>query len=222
MNAQRGNGERDLGHARCTGGLRDREGSRPTSPITTWSRPSAPATTTPSSGCITAITAASRAHILRIVRDHGRAEDLTQDVFVSALRRMRETDRPIAFKPWIYEIAKNAVHRRVPARRGERTRSASTPRTARRPSCGRASPATGPSPHAAVDAKQCLDDLCGAFDGLSDTHHQILVMRELEGLSYREIGERLGMSRASVESTLFRARRRLIEEYDELPPASAA
>ena len=33
---------------------------------------------------------------------------------------------------------------------------------------------------------------------------------------YREIGERLGMSRPSVESTLFRARRRLTEEYDEL------
>ncbi|MDX6726389.1 MAG: hypothetical protein QOK49_1194, partial [Baekduia sp.] len=36
------------------------------------------------------------------------------------------------------------------------------------------------------------------------------------GLSYREIGERLGMSRPSVESTLFRARRRLTEEYEEL------
>ena len=41
-------------------------------------------------------------------------------------------------------------------------------------------------------------------------------MRELEGLSYREIGERLGMSRPAVESTLFRARRRLSEEYDDL------
>src|SRR3982750_2993622 len=48
------------------------------------------------------------AYIFGMVRDHGRAEDLTQEVFVSALRRMRQTDRPIAFKPWIYEIAKNA------------------------------------------------------------------------------------------------------------------
>ena len=61
-----------------------------------------------------------------------------------------------------------------------------------------------------------LDHLRGAFGGLSETHHEILVMRELEGLSYREIGERLGMSRPSVESTLFRARRRLTEEYEEL------
>ena len=42
------------------------------------------------------------------VHDHGRAEDIAQDVFMSALRRMRSSDRPIAFKPWIYEIAKNA------------------------------------------------------------------------------------------------------------------
>ena len=51
---------------------------------------------------------------------------------------------------------------------------------------------------------------------MSELHHRILVLRELEGLSYGEIGERLGMSRPVVESTLFRARRRLAEEYEEL------
>src|SRR5215208_891388 len=47
-------------------------------------------------------------YVYGMVHDHARAEDITQDVFMSALRRMRETDRPIIFKPWIYEIAKNA------------------------------------------------------------------------------------------------------------------
>ena len=47
-------------------------------------------------------------YVQGMVHDHARAEDITQDVFMSALRRMRDTDRPIAFKPWIYEIAKNA------------------------------------------------------------------------------------------------------------------
>ena len=65
-------------------------------------------------------------------------------------------------------------------------------------------------------SKQQLDDLCGAFGGLSESHHRVLVLRELEGLSYAEIGERIGMTRAMVESTLFRARRRLSEEYEEL------
>ena len=41
-------------------------------------------------------------------------------------------------------------------------------------------------------------------------------MRELAGLSYQEIGARLGLTRASVESTLFRARRRLEVEYEEI------
>src|SRR5436189_2295982 len=48
------------------------------------------------------------AYVLGMVKDHQRAEDVTQEVFVSALRRMRATEGPIAFKPWIYEIAKNA------------------------------------------------------------------------------------------------------------------
>ena len=73
-----------------------------------------------------------------------------------------------------------------------------------------------PAPEAAVAAKQQLGHMVGAFGGLSEAHHQILVLRELEGLSYREIGERMGLSRPAVESTLFRARRRLSEEYDEL------
>ncbi len=154
-------------------------------------------------------------YVFGMVKDHGRAEDITQEVFVSALRRMRQTERPIAFKPWIYEIARNAC---IDAyRRGRRAEEVSFDADDRlSPSDYGRLVATGPGPDAAVDAKLELDNLCGAFGGLSDTHHQILVMRELEGLSYADIGERMGMSRPAVESTLFRARKRLGEEYDEL------
>src|SRR5437763_1413728 len=155
------------------------------------------------------------AYVRGMVKDHGRAEDVTQEVFFSALRRMRETERPIAFKPWVYEIARNACIDLF--RRTSRAEELSYDQEG-----GLAGDdysrlvSQGPTPDAAVDAKQQLDHLRGAFGGLSETHHQILVLRELEGLSYREIGERLGMSRPAVESTLFRARRRLTEEYDEL------
>ena len=37
------------------------------------------------------------AYVYGMVNDYGRAEDITQEVFISALRRMRETERPIAF-----------------------------------------------------------------------------------------------------------------------------
>src|SRR3954454_23976499 len=138
------------------------------------------------------------AYVYGMVSDHARAEDIAQEVFVSALRRMRETERPIAFRPWIYEIAKNACidafRRRSRAEEvslntddggygGDHLRLLSSE----------------PAPDAAVETKQRLDHLCGAFGGLSEAHHQILVLRELEGLSYREIGERMGLSRPAVE-----------------------
>jgi RNA polymerase sigma factor (sigma-70 family) len=155
------------------------------------------------------------AYVMGMVKDHGRAEDVTQEVFVSALRRMRETERPIAFKPWIYEIAKNAcIDQFRRSRRAEEVSLEADEGLA--PSDYGKLVGSDPTPDAAVAAKQDLDHLCGAMGGLSDTHHEILVMREFEGMSYREIGDRLGMSRPAVESTLFRARRRLTEEYDDL------
>src|SRR3954452_1561611 len=154
-------------------------------------------------------------YIFGMVKDHARAEDLSQEVFMSALRRMRDTDRPIAFKPWVYEIAKNACIDQF--RRSKRAEEVSYDADEGMGAAdyGRliSSDAT---PDIAMERRQDLDHLRGALGGLSEAHHQILVMREFEGLSYREIGERMGMSRPSVESTLFRARKRLSEEYDEL------
>ena len=155
------------------------------------------------------------AFILSKVHDHGRAEDIAQEVFMSALRRLRSADQSIAFKPWLYEIAKNACIDEF--RRGSRAREVPLE------SDGefvvdreKSSVSAVPTPAAAVESKQRLDDLRGAFGGLSATHHQLLVMREFEGMSYDEIGRRLDMTRQMVESSLFRARRKLNEEYEEL------
>ena len=49
------------------------------------------------------------AFVRRLLRDETRAEDVTQEAFISALRRLRQTDATIIFKPWIYEIARNAA-----------------------------------------------------------------------------------------------------------------
>jgi RNA polymerase sigma factor (sigma-70 family) len=153
-------------------------------------------------------------YVRGMVRDHGRAEDIAQEVFISALRRLRDTERPIAFKPWVYEIAKNACideHRR-----SKRAREVPFADEDELPGSDVTRRSSAPRPEEAIESKQQLADLRGAFGGLSESHHKVLVMRELEGLSYAEIGQRLGMTRPMVESTLFRARRRLGEEYEEL------
>ncbi len=152
------------------------------------------------------------AFVARLAHDRDRAEDLTQDVFISALHRLRATEQAIAFRPWIYEIARNACIDEY--RRSRRTREVPLERDGA--DGWLAHPAGGPSPDVAAERKQQLEDLCGAFRGLSERHHRIIVLRELEGMSYRQIGEQLGISKVVVESTLFRARRRLTEEYEDL------
>src|SRR4051795_9025113 len=114
-------------------------------------------------------------YIFGMVKDHARAEDVTQDVFMSALRRMRETDRPLAFKPWLYEIAKNACIDQF--RRQRRAEEVSFDAAAEAGSAdyGRLSTPDA-APHDALDNKMRFDHLRGALGGLSDGHHQILVM----------------------------------------------
>jgi RNA polymerase sigma factor (sigma-70 family) len=153
-------------------------------------------------------------YIFGMVGDHGRAEDIAQEVFISALRRLRENERTIIFKPWIYEIAKNACIDEF--RRTRRIHEVPLEPDDDREFPVASLPSTSPTPDLAVESKQRLTDLRGAFRGLSESHHRILVLRELEGLSYNQIGARLGMTKPVVESTLFRARRRLGEEFEEL------
>ena len=150
-----------------------------------------------------------------MLHDSARAEDVAQEAFLSALRRMRACDAEINFKPWIYQIARNA------AIDSYRRNSHAVEVSMDADDGLRASDRTrliglDGSPDAALITKERLDHLRGAFDELSDVHTRVLVMRELEGMSYREIGQRLDLTRPAVESALFRARRRLESEYSEL------
>jgi len=148
------------------------------------------------------------------VRDTGRAEDVTQEAFFSALRRLRETDAEINFRPWIHEIARNASIDLY--RRSRRTREVSIDSDAGLPAADVARLVGSAPPEVAVIVRQRLEYLRGALDELSVTHQEVIVLRELEGLSYAEIGDRMELSPSAVESTLFRARRRLEREYAEL------
>jgi RNA polymerase sigma factor (sigma-70 family) len=150
-----------------------------------------------------------------MLHDSARCEDVAQEAFLSALRRMRATDAEINFKPWIYQIARNAAidsYRRnnhaveVSMDADDGLRASDRTRLV----------GLDGSPDAALVTKERMDHLQGAFDELSDVHTRVLVMRELEGMSYREIGEKLELTRPAVESALFRARRRLESEYSEL------
>src|SRR6185369_704544 len=63
---------------------------------------------------------------------------------------------------------------------------------------------------AATDAKL---DLAKMLEALTPEHRQIIVLRELEGMSYEEMAESLGVPRGTVESRLHRARGVLKEKF---------
>jgi RNA polymerase sigma factor (sigma-70 family) len=150
----------------------------------------------------------------RILGDDGRAEDIAQEVFLSALRSIGTLDRPAGFKPWLYRIAHNTCvdHMRRNGRAEEVSIDANVLPASEEIRLFK----RGPSTHAAVSQKEDFDNLREAFGGLPRAQSEMLVMRELEGLSYDEIAVRLGVTRASVESTLFRARQGLRDQYGEI------
>jgi RNA polymerase sigma factor (sigma-70 family) len=150
-----------------------------------------------------------------MLHDSARAEDVSQEAFLSALRRMRANDAEINFKPWIYQIARNAAIDSY-RRNSHAVEVSMDADDGLRASDRHRLVGLDGSPDSALITKERLDHLQGAFDELSDVHTRVLVMRELEGMSYREIGQRLDLTRPAVESALFRARRRLENEYAEL------
>jgi len=158
-----------------------------------------------------------QAYAVRMLRDHGRAEDVVQDVFVSAMRAIRgatpET-QPVHVRAWLREIARKACidQWRGSTRRGEVSLDApeglmagDALRLADEDSLTRA-----------TDDRQAVATLRLAFGDLPELQHAVLVQRELEGRSIPEIAARLELTPTVVEGQLARGRRALGQAYREL------
>jgi RNA polymerase sigma-70 factor (ECF subfamily) len=73
-------------------------------------------------------------------------------------------------------------------------------------------PSLEAGPETVTTRRELAARIDAAIEALPDKYHEILVLREIEGLSYEEISKQLGMSKGTVESRLFRARERLREK----------
>jgi RNA polymerase sigma factor (sigma-70 family) len=153
------------------------------------------------------------AYVRSMVHDSSRAEDITQETFISALRSLRAGDQEIAFRPWVFQIARNACIDHL--RKVQRTDEISIYSDDFQPDHD-VRISSPQATDAAVLQRQDMDDLQQAFGGLPDSQYEILLLREFEGLSYHEIGQRMGLTAPAVESMLARARRSLKGQYDEI------
>ena len=147
------------------------------------------------------------------VRDEGRTEDVVQEIFFSAHSSLSKLANPSAFRPWLYQIARNACLDE--ARRRSRQDDLILGWEEFPPPDERIV-IHNQGADRMLSRKEELANLTQALDGLPQSQHDALVLRELEGMSYDEIGRRMRLSRPAVESVLFRARRGLRGEYVEI------
>lgn len=140
-------------------------------------------------------------------------EDIVQDTFLKAYRRLDTFDHRSSFYTWIYRIATNTILD-VLKRRGR-----SPVQTVEDPELvAEVSPVEMPGPSARLEAAEIAELTREVLDHLPDIFKSVLVMREFHGLAYQEIADTLGISIGTVESRLFRARARFKDKLLSLYP----
>jgi RNA polymerase sigma-70 factor (ECF subfamily) len=140
--------------------------------------------------------------VCRYLGDRAAAEDITQEVFMRVYRAASGFTPRARVSSWLFKIALNLSLNEIKRRRRQLLDTAATPDQQR---IGFADPASSvPAP--AYDLEQ---EIMRALGDLSENQRAALLLRVNEGLSYREIGETLGLSVQSVEALIFRARQQL-------------
>jgi RNA polymerase sigma-70 factor (ECF subfamily) len=142
-------------------------------------------------------------YCLRRLPNREEAEDAVQQTFMNAYRGLSRGVVPRSETAWLFKIAENVCReRRRSAWRRSQLELVQDPD-------GMASLAVAP--------QRTHDELAGLADALAElspNQQRAILLREWQGLSYREIAEELELTEGAVETLLFRARRSLARKLD--------
>ena len=130
------------------------------------------------------------------------AEDALQDVFMRAYSSLRSNDRPLSLRAWLYRVAHN---RCIDQLRKPVPPAADLFDTSRKPLH---------DPIDEAERREDLRQLVADVRRLPEQQRSALLMREMDGLSYAELGDALGISLQAVKSLLVRARIGLVEAVE--------
>lgn len=143
-------------------------------------------------------------YILRMVGSHDEAMELAQDTFIKAWQALAEWQPKAQFRTWLFRIASNTAMDNLRRRKVVEFVALEEDYDALN---------GGPDPEAQLHAKQQLHALEAALRRLPPNQREIVLLREIEGMSYSEIGATLNISEGTVKSRLARAREALISHY---------
>ena len=146
---------------------------------------------------------------LNLLSDHNEALDLSQEVFLRVFRTLPRFRGQSALRTWIYRIVVNqARNRQRWWRRRHRAQQISLDEHIR--DHGELpEPGNGRSPDRILGQKRLAECIRVALEHLPFDQRTALVLREIDGLSYEEIGFSLGIAVGTVKSRLARAREAL-------------
>ena len=131
------------------------------------------------------------AYIRRRVRDQSQAEDILQDVFYQLLTSYSVTEPLEHLTAWLYTVARNRIidwsrHRRYRA-------SVDDPATGEGPlNLAEMLVDPGGDPSVLLESSLLSEELTEALEELPDAQREVFIMHELEGRSFKEIGEITG------------------------------
>ena len=143
----------------------------------------------------------------RMLGDTADASDVVQEIFLKVFRHIGGFKGEAALKTWIFRIAFSEILNRL--RWWKRRRRSSTVSIDEPPNGngnGYHLADSKPTPAEVLESKEQENAIQQALRKLSSDHRSIIVLRDIEGFSYAEIAEVLGVSAGTVKSRLARAR----------------
>lgn len=145
---------------------------------------------------------------LRMVGDRDDAFDMTQEAFIKAYGSLSSFRGDSKFSVWIYRIATNVCldFLRSKSRKQQVSLTVSDDDDE---DAQLDIPDPSSDPEQQLMQKMSMQSVEEGLKTLPDKQRQILVMRELGGMSYAEIGKALSLEEGTVKSRIFRARKRL-------------
>lgn len=148
---------------------------------------------------------------LGIVKDPDTAWDVAQEAFVRVHKHLPEFKGDSAFTTWLFRITSHLAIDSVRKERKSLKDDLDDVREADLEGAGDGilSTALGQDPRENALRRELAGKLTEALATLPVIHREILVLREVEGLSYEELAARLGIQKGTVMSRLFHARKKM-------------
>ena len=153
------------------------------------------------------------ARVYSLLKNKQDAEEVTQDAFIRAHRGLDKFRGDAAFSTWLYQIATNLAHNRYWywfRRKRDQSLSLDVPISdSSDVTLENVLPASSESPAQAAVTREFVDRVSVCMNVLHEKHREILIMRNVNNLSYDSIAEELGINIGTVKSRIARARESL-------------